>query len=190
VGNGSVIWMRENPAALAASPEGDARLVNTVHEAAAHGKIQWRETNYLLLRRGPYLLAAGLDESVAGEPKAIHGRLVNLFDPELRVQQSVTLTPGSRFFLVDLDAAQGSTPQVVASACKALPGKAGAHSLSLTVEGVVNTPAIMLVRVPSAPRSITLAGQPLESFKYAAEDGLLWIRFTNETRPRELVLDF
>jgi hypothetical protein len=182
--------MHENPADLAASPEGDARLVATVKQAVARARLKWRETNYLLLRRGPYILAAGLDESVAGESKTIRGRLVNLFDPELRVQQAMTLAPGSRFFLVDLDSVRGRQPQVVASACKALPAKHGAHSLSMTVEGVVNTPAVLLLRAPTAPRSVTLAGQALQSFHYAAEDRLLWLRFTNEATPRELVIEF
>jgi hypothetical protein len=190
VGKGGVIWVRENPASLAASAEGDARLVATVKQASASARLKWRETNYLLLRRRPYVLAAGLDESVAGEPKTIRGRLVNLFDPELRVQKAVTLVPGSRFFLVDLDAVRGSQPQVVVSACKALPAKRGAHRLSMTVEGVVDTPAVVLLRVPTAPRFVTLAGQPLVNFEYAAEDRLLWIRFTNEARPRELTIEF
>jgi hypothetical protein len=190
VGKGGVIWMHENPAGLAANPEGDARLVATMKQAAAHAKLEWRETNYLLLRRGPYILAAGLDESVAGEPKTIRGRLVNLFDPELRVQEAVTLAPGSRFFLIDLDAMRSRQPQVIASACKGLPGKHGTHSLSLTVEGVVNTPAELLLRVPAAPHSVTLAGLPLTSFHYSAEDRLLWIRFTNEAAPRELAIEF
>ena len=55
VGKGGVIWMRENPASLAANAEGDARLVATVREAAACARLKWRETNYLLLRRGPYV---------------------------------------------------------------------------------------------------------------------------------------
>ena len=189
-GKGGVIWMRENPASLAASAEGDAQLVATVNQAAARAGLKWRETNYLLLRRGPYVLAAGLDESVAGEPKTLRGRWVNLFDPELRVQPAVAIAPGSRFFLVDLDALRGHGPQVIASACKALPGKHTAHSFSLTVEGVTNTPAVVLLRVPDAPRSVTLAGQPLEDFKYAAEGRLLWVRFPNEARPRELAIEF
>ncbi len=165
-------------------------MVATVKQAAARANLKWRETNYLLLRRGPYVLAAGLDESVGGEPKTMRGRLVNLFDPKLRVQKAVTLAPGSRFFLVDLDALRGRPPQVVASACKALPAKRSARSFSMTVEGVVDTPAVVLLRVPKAPRSVTLASQPLESFEYAAEGRLLWIRFTNEARPRELAIEF
>jgi hypothetical protein len=190
VGKGGVIWMHENPASLAANAEGDAQLVATVKQAAVRAKLKWRETNYLLLRRGPYVLAAGLDESVAGEPKTIRGRLVNLFDPELRVQQAVTLEPGSRFFLVDLDAVRSRQPQVIASACKALPGNRGAQSFSMTVEGVVNTPAVLLLCAPLAPRSLTLAGQPLTTFHYSAENRLCWIRFTNEAKPRELTIEF
>jgi hypothetical protein len=120
----------------------------------------------------------------------IRGHFVNLFDPELRVQQAVTLAPGSRFFLVDLDVVQGGQPQVLASACKALLAKRGAHLLSMTVEGVASTPAVVLLRVPKAPRSVTLDGQPLESFEYAAEGRLLWVRFTNEAAPHELAVQF
>jgi hypothetical protein len=190
VSKGGLIWMRENPASVAASAEGDARLVATVRQAAAHAKLKWRETNYLLLRRGPYVLAAGLDESVVGEPKQLHGRFVNLFDPELRAQPVVTLAPRERFFLMDLDAVQGRQHQVLASACKALPAKASAHALSLTVEGVVDTPAVLLLRASTPPRSVTLAGQPLGSIRYSTEDKLLWIRFKNEARPRELAIEF
>jgi hypothetical protein len=190
VGKGGLIWMRENPASLAASAEGDARLVARVRQAAAHARLKWRETNYLLLRRGSYVLAAGLDESVTGEPKQLTGRFVNLFDPELRVQQAVTLAPGLRCFLVDLDAVRGRQPQVLASACKALPAKASAHALSLTVEGVVDTPAVLLLHSSTPPRSVTLAGQPLGSIRYSAADQLLWISFSNEARPRELAIAF
>ena len=182
--------MHENPAGLAKTAEGDARLAATMKQAAARAGLKWRETNYLLLRRGPYVLAAGLDESVAGEPKSLHGRFVNLFDPELRVQKTVTLVPGARLFLLDLDASRGNQPHVLASACKALPTLQDAHSLSIAVEGVINTPAVVLLRAAAAPHSVKLAGQALETFNYAPEDRLVRIRFTNETKPRELVVEF
>ncbi len=190
VGKGSVMWLHESPAALAQLAEGDARLVATLKQASVRAGLRWRETNYLLLRRGPYVLAAGLDESVGGEPKTLRGRFVNLFDPELRVQKTINLVPGARLFLLDLDAASGKQPQVLASACKALPTGKSANSLAIAVEGVVNTPAIVLLRAPAAPRSVRLASQPVETFKYASEDRLLWIRFPNEAKPRELAIQF
>ena len=190
VGKGSVLWLREDPAKLAANTDGDARLVQAVKQAAARTRLKWRETNHLLLRRGPYLVAAGLDESVSGEPKELRGRFVNLFDPQLRVRDTVKLTPGSRFFLIDLKAKRGGEPRVLASACKVLPENRSAMQLTLTVEGVGNTAAMVLLHAPKPPRAITLAGQPVKDFKYSAAEKLLWLRFPNETSPRELEVQF
>lgn len=191
VGKGGVIWMRANPAQLAQTAGGDVRVLDAVKQAAAQAGANWRETNYLLLRRGPYIVAAGLDESVRGEPKEIRGQFVNLFDAELRVQQEVRVTPGSRYLLLDLQRARTGAARVLASACKALPKKSDDHSLSFTVEGVADTPAIvMLYALNGAPKSVTLAGQPLNTTEYSAREHLLWIRFPNQSRPRELELQF
>ena len=40
--------------------------------AAARAGLDWKKTNYLTLRRGPYIVAAGLDESVPGDPENPH----------------------------------------------------------------------------------------------------------------------
>jgi hypothetical protein len=190
VGKGGLLWLSENPARLATSAEGDARVITSVKQAAAHARLKWRETNYLLLRRGPYLVAAGLDESIAAEPKVLRGRLVNLLDPDLRVNEQVALSPGSRLLLLDLDALRGRRPQVLASACKALPAHGDARSLSWMVEGVPDTRAVVLLRVPGQPKRITLAGQPVADGQYSTADHLLWVRFTNTAAPRELALAF
>ncbi|MBI3853882.1 MAG: hypothetical protein HY298_26960 [Verrucomicrobia bacterium] len=190
VGQGAVFWMRENPAMLATSAEGDTRLAASVKQAALRVGLKWRETNYLLLRRGPYLIAAGLDESVAGEPKEVHGKFVNLFDPALQVRDAVTLSEASRLFLLDLTTVRGHKPRVLASACKALPAKLNANSLTLTVEGVGNTPAVVLIHSAKRPREIKLAGQVVKDFEYSSTDELLWIRFANEAISRELVVHF
>ena len=191
VGKGGVIWMHENPAGIAKTAEGDARLVTTVKQAAARAGLKWRETNYLLLRRGPYVLAAGLDESVAGEPKTLRGRFVNLFDPELRVQKTVSLVPGARLVPARSRRRAGATNRRCSPprARRCLRSK-DEHSLSIAVEGVINTPAVVLLRASAAPRSVTLAGQPLENFQYDPEDRLLWLRFTNEAKARELAVEF
>jgi hypothetical protein len=189
-GQGRVIWLRKNPAQLAGSAAGAEQIVAAVQSAAKSAKINWRETNSLLLRRGPYVIAAGLDESIAGEPKTLRGHFVNLFDSELRVQDSVTIVPGNRFFLRDLDVEHSNKPQLLASACKALPVKSPDKTLSYVVEGVAQTPAVLLFRTAQPPSSVTLDGQPVGPCEFSKKDGLVWVHFVNEAQPRILTLKF
>jgi hypothetical protein len=190
VGKGGLIWLRERPAHFSASAEGAAQVVAAAELAAKKIGLEWREKNYLLLRRGPYVIAAGLDESIAGEPKTLRGHFVNLFDSELRVLDSVTISPGTRYFLRDLDASREREPQLLASACKALLTSRENKSLLFAVEGVAQTPAVMLLRAPHSPTSVVLDGQPVEQFNFSKENGLLWIHFANGARARTLAIGF
>ena len=80
-GAGRVLWLRENPVQLAASAAGADQMVALAQQAVKFAKLQWRETSSLVLRRGPYVVAAGLDESIAGTPRTLQGHFVNLFSP-------------------------------------------------------------------------------------------------------------
>ena len=192
VGKGGVSWLRRNPVEFTASAEDENTLVEAVKAAAKSSGSKWRETNHLLLRRGPYVIAAGLEESVEGDPLVLSGRFVNLLDPELQVTNRVSVARGARYFLLDLDQKKGGDqPMVLASACKALVTGKGSGKRTLTVEGVENTPAVVLMYWPgAAPRNFTLEGKPLESVHYSPADHLVWLRFTNRSSPRELVLAF
>jgi hypothetical protein len=152
--------------------------------------LDWRETNYLLLRRGPYVIAAGMDESVEGAGKTLKGKFVNLFNPELKVLGAVSLEPGSRMLLLDLDSVRDKSPRLLASACKALLKKSSNSNLEYVVEGVGETPAILMLSADKAPRSVTLDGKPLEAVQYSSNDKLAWIRFENTAAPRELKVSF
>lgn len=186
-GKGGVLWLKENPVSLAASRDGDERIARTVQDAAKQARLDWRERDHLVLRRGPYIVAAGLEESVAAAPKRLRGRFVNLFDPELRVQNEIELVGGSRFFLMDLATVNSRELRVLASACKALPSRSG-NEPSWTVEGVANTPAVVFLASPKRPGAVSLDGKPLETWDYSEKERLLWIRFQNESRPRELAI--
>jgi hypothetical protein len=185
---GTVLWLVKNPAELAKSRTGDELLVAEARKLVP--SVEWREKNYLLLRRGPYLIAAGLDESSSAEPRVIQGHYINLFDPELKRLTSVTIAPGSRYFLLDLNAVRNSSP-VLASACKTLLTKSTTNSISLAVEGVANTPAIVLLSTPPnsnlSPR-VVLDGQPLSSVSYSESEHLLRVHFPNEPTPRSLTV--
>jgi len=190
VGKGGLIWLQERPAHFSMSAEGADRIVAAAKLAAQSAKLDWREKNYLLLRRGPYVIASGLDESIAGEPRTLSGRFVNLFDATLQVQTNLVISPGSRQFCLDLNLAQTGKTHLLASACKAVPAEAKRRQLAFTVEGVAHTPAILLIETDRAPKSITLAGSKLETFEYSAKEKLLWIHFDNTSSPRNLTVQF
>lgn len=190
IGKGGLIWLRERPVEFSLTPEGAAQIVDAARLAAGNISLEWRETNYLLLRRGPYIVASGLDESVPGQPQELNGNFVNLFDAGLSVQNHISLTPGSRQFLLDLDRARTGDTHLLASGCKALPGDSTVDRISFTVEGVGETPGIMLLETAKAPHSVTLDGNDLPTFQYSAPEHLLWIHFENTAGPRELSVNF
>ncbi len=190
VGKGGLFWLRERPADLSASAEGAAQVVAATKLATEKAGLRWRQTNYLLVRRGPYVIAAGLDESAAGDPRVLHGRFVNLFDSDLRVLNDVSIDPGSRWFLLDLESAGAGRPHLLASACKALPKQQTRDQISFTVEGVGQTPAIMLLESVKAPVAVTLDGNNLTTIEYSARERLLWIHFENDATPRELAVQY
>jgi hypothetical protein len=190
VGQGGVVWLRERPANLTTSAAGAEKIVGTTRLAAKSAGLKWDEKNYLLLRRGPYVIAVGLDESLAAPPREFNGNFVNLFDSELRMQEKISIIPKSRWFLLDLDAARTGQTHLLASACDALIKKQAPDRISFAVEGIGETPAIMLLESTQAPHAVTLDGKNLRTFEYSAKERLLWIRFENQAQPQELSVQF
>jgi hypothetical protein len=190
VGQGGVIWLRHRPVDYSLSADSVEQIVATAKLAANHANLPWRESNYLLLRRGPYVIASGLDESFDVTPHELPGRFVNLFDADLKVRTDVSILPGTRWFLLDLDAASTGKAHLLASACKALPQEQSTKGLRYAVEGVEGTPAIMLLESPAAPVTVTLDGKPITTFEYSAQDKLLWIHFENKAQNQQITVNF
>lgn len=190
VRDGAVLWLHENPADMAGRADGDTALIAIAKEAAALAKTEWVEKNYLMLRRGPYVIAAGLDDSIGGEPRVLNGHFINLFDSTLSVQDKITISPGSRYYLLDLDRVKYAMPCVLASACRVNVLKDNEKKFSAYVEGVTNTPAALLMKTDKPPKTIHLGFTRLKDFNYSSDDQLLRIYFTNEARRRKLTVIF
>ena len=190
IGKGGVIWVHKRPADLTTSPEGADKIIASAQLAAGKAGLKWRETNYLLLRRGPYVIVSGMDESIPGEPHKLKGNFVNLFDSALKVQNDISITPASRQFLLDLDAVHANKPRLLASACKALPVETKGEGMKFAVEGIDETPGIMLLKSSSPPQSVTLNGTAISTFEYDSKAHLLWIHFENKAQSQELSINF
>lgn len=164
VKRGALIYDVASPAALTYQPDGADHVRDLARRACTAAKISYQETNSLTLRRGPYVVAAGLDESLSGPSRRLTGHFINLFDAQLPILNTVELSPGSRWLLLDLDRARGGSASILAAACKTL----GARRLPdggfrFYAEGPDNTTASVRLRLPAPPRSAEVDGQALPS---------------------------
>lgn len=154
IGKGALIYKRVSPASLTKDAEGAETTVSLAKKACAQAKVTWSETNYLILRRGPYVIAAGLDETQKPISKKLTGRFVNLFDPKLEVVREIALQPASRMLLKDLDKLDLSKPCVIASASQVLKVEVTADSIRFHSEGPSNVTAATRIALPRPPRSV------------------------------------
>ncbi len=113
-------------------------------QAAEAVNLNWTETNSLVLRRVCYIIAAGLDESISNEaPLILHGRFNDLFDAQLPVLDTVTLSSGKRALLFDVDAIYSERPLVVEAACNATGEHWQESTLSFAAQGIADTEAVV-----------------------------------------------
>jgi hypothetical protein len=65
VGRGVVLSKRSSPAALSHRKDGGEVVRGFARQAAGAVHLPWKESDALVLRRGPYIIGAGLDDCIA-----------------------------------------------------------------------------------------------------------------------------
>jgi len=180
VGKGLVLREAVSPAFLSHQADGSEWVRKAVMQAAAAVRLPWRESNALVLRRGPYVIASGLDESVPDVAAlTLRGRFVDLFDADLSLRSAVEMTAGKRSLLVDLDRFSARRARVVAAACRVRDEKVAGRTLSFRATGIAQTNAVVRAILPAAPRAVSMNGQPMAPDKFDFAEGTLRVRFPN-----------
>ncbi|GHT98577.1 hypothetical protein FACS1894142_5090 [Spirochaetia bacterium] len=101
-GKGTVCVLNAQPATFCLSAEKAAAYREWIHaQLAAEGET-WTYGNTLTLRRGPYLIAAVMDESVSGEPRVFKGSFADIYTPDFKLLTEKVLRPGENTLLYDL----------------------------------------------------------------------------------------
>jgi hypothetical protein len=190
VGKGTVIFEHRSPSGLSRAKDGARLIVDDVKQAMSTTGQTWRESSALVLRRGPYIIAAGLDaQSTDGASITLRGRFILLFDAAEALVTSYTVTPGTRGVLVDLDRYPQGHTGVIAAACKVTNQKLTDDTLTFDTIGQDQTNAVVSILLPGgAPESITLDGQQLSSESFDYISGVLRLRFANTAKLRHLAV--
>ena len=180
-GAGVVEIVAAHPLSFATAPDGPERLLAAVRSAwAAAGHGDWRERNYLKLTRGPYVIAAVLDEG-DDQPLVIRRWTVDLLDPQLHVGARKIVAPGQMALLRAFE--PGAGPMVLASASRVTDLRAGADEVSFHSRGPAGTTASTRIALPAPPRRVAVtdgAGNSLPCTRqWHSRSQTLLVRYDN-----------
>ena len=174
-GKGRLCVLRHDPKEYVMMEGGDAMLLSTVE--SLYGPLQWK--NHFLLDRGPYKIAAALDESVSGEPYVLEGSFIDLFDPLLPIVTRKELAPGTQAFLYDLRKAP-KAPAILAAASRAYDLHRTARTFSYVCKAPAETVNITRIRLRRKPLSVLVDGQQASDCSWDPATRTLFLRFPND----------
>jgi hypothetical protein len=191
IGRGALFFDQRSPAALSRKKGGAVAVLALVRNACERAGIAYHETSHLAVSRGPYVVAAGLSESRVRETTSLSGHFLNLFDPDLAVLESVKLTPGSRYFLLDLDRVKTPRPAILASAFKALDAKLTSDgTFEFYAEGPSGVEAVVRVAMTAEPKEIRIDDRVSDTSarSWHAATKTLFLRFPNSISGRRVAI--
>lgn len=182
VGSGWVRVLNMRPSRIARQEDGADILMPLVESMLQKKGISLHTQNYLRLRRGPYVIASVMDESVSDTPLTLSGRFVDMLDPMLPVVTTITLFPNQRTLLYDLDWTEKNLAKakVTAAACRVRQEQVEGGRLSFVTRGPASTRARMRVLLPNMPDSINTTPGIFVEQKWDEDSKTLWLDFDNQ----------
>jgi hypothetical protein len=211
VGRGVVFFAAKSPSVLAHQKGGAEDIRSFTHQASNAVHLPWKETSALVLRRGPFVIASGLDVSLenchpgrsAAKPKdllssgcitTLRGHFLNLFDAHLASATSVEVQPGTRTLLLDVDTFSATTPQILAASAKIASTHTAPHSLTFTASGIegrnIEDRTVIAVLLPQSPKRILVSGQELPPAQFDYQDRVLRMDLLSHAQPQPIVIEF
>jgi hypothetical protein len=158
-GRGKVLVVRQDPKELVLKADADhefiARIKNEFEVNAKAGKLELK--NNFLLKRGPYIIAAVLNENEDSSALIIKGPVIDLFDPSLPILTKKIVEPGTQAYLYDLSTT-GEKPMVMAAAARVYEEQTLGNQYSFLVKSPSKTMNVMRILLPAKPKRVTGKG--------------------------------
>lgn len=165
VGKGKVYLVRKDPKELIMKKSGDEEFMATVKKAYEHdakaGNLILK--NNFVLERGPFVIAAVLDESQSKSPVTLTGTFIDLFDPALPVLNTKTIKPNTQAYLFDVNKTENKgKPQVLAAAARVTDEVSTKKSYQFLAKSPSKTNNIMRILLTGKPTKVTASSSGKE----------------------------
>lgn len=160
-GKGTVVVLREDPKHFVLKAGNDAAYFDTVAALyrARAGKAVETKNNFVV-ERGPYTIAAVLDESVSEEPLRLKGIYIDLFDKDLPVLSEKVIRPGEQGYLYKVSRVpRGTKAKVLCGASRVYDEKVADRSYSFVAKSPLHTTNVSRILLPQKPTKVSVDGQ-------------------------------
>jgi hypothetical protein len=165
-GKGHVFIDRNSPAYYTRSKEAADSYRAVIRKAAAAVGLDYTENNFLHLNRGPYVIAACLQDSVSDKPLELSGLFMDVFDDKLSILEQVTVNPGQSAWLMDLTKLQNGKAQPLASAARFETWKETDSGVEFELTAPEGVTIVSRVRLPKQPLSMTIDAAAFTDFTW------------------------
>jgi hypothetical protein len=165
-GKGHVFVQRKHPAYYTRSPQAADVYRAAVRQAAEAAGLKYRENNFLQLRRGPYVIASCLEESISDTPLELNGLFVDICDANLAVRDKVTLNPGQRAWLMDLNLLEKGKAQPIASAGRFETWKEMKNGVEFEMTGPEAVRIVSRLRLPKRPQGMVMGDRRFTDYTW------------------------
>lgn len=177
-------------APLNTKPEGAKSVRKLVQQAVQEINLEhfeYREQNYLYLKRGPFIFAAVLENAVSDKLLEIPGSFIDCGTGNLALTDKKILQPGEVALLYNLKKVERLTGKVLMSASAITAEKNKNPDFSFTSRGPAGTPCHTLVKLVAMPPKVEMttdSGQavPFE-MQWAPKEKLLRLIHENQGEP-------
>jgi hypothetical protein len=186
-GRGTVWVLREDPMDFVLKPDNDEAYFSLVKKAyetiPGAGRLETKNSFYL--ERGPYIIAAVMNESVSGEPLTLNGLFIDLFHPELPVLQSKTIHPDEQAYLYNLAKATDENKPAVLCGASRIDGESVKNgSYAFTAKGPEKTMNVTRIYLPAQPEKVTVKNSrgeviPSASYEWDERSRTCLLKFEN-----------
>jgi hypothetical protein len=192
VGEGAVLFERTNPTDLSRSNAGAKQVRDSVRRALViHGEsADYKESNLLKIKRGPYLIAHALDETDNEQPVVFQGLYIDLFEADLPLRRTVELKPGEDCLLYDLNFDKAiDDSAIVVSSSRIRDEQREKDRYVFVSESPSNMTVSTLVRSLAKPHRVTVGGAEA-AFHHDSEAGIVLLRYPGIPQGIEIILQW
>ncbi len=169
VGNGFAAVWYINPAKITFSKEYADEMRELFVRVIGKDGGTWNCKNAISVKRGPYIPAAVMDESVSAEPLRLSGLFADMFDIKYKILTEAVIAPDENALLFDLSAIETQTLRVIGTSARVLSLSAAEDRVSLTVKGTQDVRTYTRLRVPFAVSAAEGKRKTGESVRIGAE---------------------